>query len=266
MTRWMTEVYQTNGINIHYLRTGGKKRPIVLLHGLMTSSACWTPLARTLEEDYDIIMPDARGHGNSSAPDQGYSYDHLATDVLNLIEALHLDSAVLLGHSMGGMIAAVAASRNPKWLKGLILTDPTFLTLKWQQEVYESDVLAKHLHILNRPKEEFLGEIRMRQSHRSPEIVELLAEARLQTSIHAFEILKPPNPDYIELIKALHIPSLLIIGGVNSVVSPVMATELAKLNPYLKIAEIPEAGHGIPYDQPEHFSTTVKAFLRSLIT
>jgi len=70
MAGWITGTCKANGIDIHYLRTGGNKPPVVLLHGLMTNGTCWSPLARTLEKDYDVVMPDARGHGNSSAPDQ----------------------------------------------------------------------------------------------------------------------------------------------------------------------------------------------------
>ncbi|MES2274284.1 MAG: alpha/beta hydrolase, partial [Chlamydiota bacterium] len=90
------------------------------------------------------------------------------------------------------------------------------------------------------------------------------AQARIQTSIHAFEILTPPNPDYGQLINTLAIPSLLVIGGVGGVVSPIVAAELARLNQCLEIAQIVDAGHGIPYDQPERFSAIVKAFLYSL--
>jgi N-formylmaleamate deformylase len=66
MTTWISEVCETNGIRIHYLRTGGAKPPVVLLHGLMGSGACWTSLARALEGEFDVVMPDARGHGGST--------------------------------------------------------------------------------------------------------------------------------------------------------------------------------------------------------
>src|SRR5260221_3785952 len=102
MAGWTTGICEANGINVHYLRTGGNKPPVVLLHGLMLSGACWTPLARTLEKDYDVIMPDARGHGYSSAPNQRYCYGNLATDVANRIDALELTSPVLRGHSIRG--------------------------------------------------------------------------------------------------------------------------------------------------------------------
>lgn len=264
MAAWKTGTCETNGIDVHYLRTGGNKPPVVLLHGLILSGACWTPLARTLQQDCDVIMPDARGHGNSEAPDHGYLYDNLATDVEGLIEALDLANPVLLGHSMGGMTAAVVASRTPRRLRGLILADPTFLTPQRQREVHESDVADQHRRILNKSKENVLAELRVRHSRRSPEIIELFAQARFQTSIHAFKILTPPNPDYLQIIHALDVPTLLIIGGASSVVSPEMAAELAKLNQYLKVVQIEGAGHGIPYDQPERFSVAVQTFLRLL--
>lgn len=264
MTNWTEKYCEVNGINIHYRRTGGDKPPVVLLHGLLTNGACWIPLARTLEGDYDVIMPDARGHGKSSAPTQGYTYDNLANDVLGFIEALRLNAPVLIGHSMGGLTAAVVASRYPQGLRGLVLADPTFLTPKRQLEVYESDVVNRHGRILSQPQDDFLADIRMRHTHRSSEIIELLAEARFQTSIHALEILMPPNPDYVQLIKNLEVPSLLVIGDVDVIISPEMASELAKLNQCVEIVQIAEAGHGLPYDQPKHFSACVKSFLRSL--
>lgn len=264
MAGWITGTCEAKGIEVHYLRTGGEKPPVVLLHGLMTNGACWTPLARMLEKDYDVVMPDARGHGNSSAPEHGYRYDILAADVESLIDALGLTAPVVLGHSMGGMTAAVLASRNPKRLRGLILADPTFLTPQRQREVHESNIADQHRRILEQPKEDLLTEMRARHSRRSNEVIELFAQARYQTSVHAFKVLTPPNPDYMQLIKSLDIPSLLIIGDVGSVVSLEMATELAKLNQCLEVIQIKEAGHGVPYDQPERFSAFVQTFLRSV--
>lgn len=264
MAGWTTGTCEANGIEVHYIRTGGDKPPVVLLHGLMLSGACWSPLARALEEDYDVIMPDARGHGYSSVPEYGYCYDDLAADVVKLIDALGLAAPVLLGHSMGGMTAAVVASRNPKQLRGVILADPTFLTPQRQREVHESNVTDQHRQILNRPREDYLAEIRGRHSRRSQELIELFAQARFQTSIRAFEILTPPNPDYVQLIKTLDVTSLLVIGDVGAVVSPEVATELARLNQHLEVVQIAEAGHAVPYDQPERFSAVVQTFLHSV--
>ncbi len=265
MTGWITGTCKANGINSNYLRTGGYKPPIILLHGLMTKGACWTPLAQALEKEYDVIMPDARGHGNSTAPNHGYCYNNLAADVADLIKELRLTKPILLGHSMGGMTAAVVASQNSKRLGGLVLADPTFLTPQRQHEVYMSNIADQHRQILNRPKEEYLAEVRTRSSRRSQEVIELFAHARLQTSIHALEILAPPNPDYIQLINSIDVPTLLVIGDTGSVVSPELAAELAELNEHLKVVQIAQAGHAVPYDQPEKFSAVIQTFLRSLI-
>src|SRR5512142_96738 len=192
VSTWIRGTCDANGIRSHYLRTGGARPPVVLLHGLMGSGACWTPLARTLEAEFDVVMPDARGHGGSSAPHHGYRYDDLASDVVGLIHGLALSRPVLLGHSMGGMTAAVVASRGAGLIRGLVLVDPTFLSPERQREVHASDVAGEHRRALGRTKSELVAEARARHPHRSLEILELQAEARLKTRIEAFDVLTPP--------------------------------------------------------------------------
>lgn len=78
MTEWNTAICEINRINVHFTRTGGNKPPIVLLHGLTGNGACWTPVARALMGEYDVIMPDARAHGMSMVTNAGYRYeDHV---------------------------------------------------------------------------------------------------------------------------------------------------------------------------------------------
>jgi N-formylmaleamate deformylase len=264
MANWIRGVCEANGINIHYLRTGGHKPPLIPLHGLTGSGACWIPLARALEGDYDVIMPDARGHGKSSAPLHGYQYRDHARDVIDLIEALGLAAPVLLGHSMGGMTAAVVASEAGTAIRGVILADPTFLSPQRQREVHDSDVIEQHRRLLSLNRDEVLAQARLRHPHRSLELVELMTDARLQTRISAFEILAPPNPDYRELVSAISVAVLLVIGD-NGVVSLETARELQKLNQRLRYQRIPDAGHGLPYDQPDCFAEVARSFLQSVV-
>jgi N-formylmaleamate deformylase len=264
MTNWMTGACQANGIKIHYLRTGGSKPSLVLLHGLTGSGACWTPLARSLEREYDIVMPDARGHGSSSTPLHGYRYEDHASDVIELIRGLGLSAPVLLGHSMGGMTAAVVASLAAKNLRGVILVDPTFLSPQRQHEAYGSDVAEQHRRLLGQDKCEVLAQLQSRHPRRSPEIVELIATARLQTRMSAFDVLTPPNPEYSQLVSAIDVPILCVIGDAG-VVSLETARELQSLNSHVRIELIQDAGHGIQYDQPERFEAVVQSFLRSVV-
>jgi pimeloyl-ACP methyl ester carboxylesterase len=263
MTTWTSGVCETNGIHMRYLRTGGAKPPIILLHGLMGSGACWTPVARSLEHEFDVIMPDARGHGGSSAPPHGYFYDDHASDVIGLVRGLGLSPPVLLGHSMGGMVAAVVASRRVGILRGLVLVDPTFLSPERQREVRDSDVADQHRRALGLQKSDLVAEARARHSHRSPEILELQAEARLKTRMAAFDVLTPPNPPYRDVASAIDVPSLLVLGD-NPVVSLDVAIKLCSNNPRLRIEQIQNAGHGLPFDQPERLGEAVVSFLRAL--
>ena len=263
MTNWNQAVCQINGISIHYTRSGGDKPIVVLLHGLTANGACWTGLARVLEKEYDIIMPDARGHGESGVPDVGYRYEDYATDVIGLINLLGLPPVILLGHSMGGLTAAVVTCKCPELIRGLILADPTFLSPKVQREVCDSDVVDQHRQMLGKSLENLEAELQIRHPNRSLETIELIARARLQTSITAFDVLTPPNPDYEGLIRTIHVPGLLVYGD-KGVVSSDVAEELQILNPHLQVKLIPEAGHGLQYDQPERFAAIVGSFMRSI--
>ena len=260
MTDWSTAICETNGINIHYTRTGGRNSPLILLHGLTANGLCWTSLARALQGEYDVIMPDARGHGKSSVPDSGYRYEDHANDVVGLINALGISAPILIGHSMGGMTATVVASRDPKLLRGLILADPTFLSPKVQREIRDSDVADRHRQILRQSLDEIMADARTRHADRSSNILERIARAQLQTSMSAFDVLTPPNPDYLELVRGIEVPSLLIMGD-TGVVSSALAAELQRLNPRFQVEQILEAGHGLHYDQPDRFAAVVKTFL-----
>jgi hypothetical protein len=78
-------------------------------------------------------------------------------------------------------------------IRGVILADPTFLSPQRQREVHESDVIEQHRRRLSLNKGDVLAEARLRHPHRSPEFVELITDARLQTKISAFDVLTPPN-------------------------------------------------------------------------
>ena len=151
----------------------------------------------------------------------------------------------------------MAASRNPKLLRGLILADPTFLSPKGQREIHDSDVADHHWRILNTSLDEVVAETLIRRPDRSLDTLDLIARARLQTSMNAFDVLMPSNPDYMQLVSAIDVPSLLVIGDTASVVSTAVAVELQRLNPRFQVERIREAGHGVPYDQPERFAVVV---------
>ena len=94
MLGWFPGDVVVNDVKIHYHRTGGNKPPVVLAHGITDSGLCWTRLARALEDEYDLIMIDARGHGLSDAPETGYTPEYHAADIAGLVQALGLERPV----------------------------------------------------------------------------------------------------------------------------------------------------------------------------
>jgi N-formylmaleamate deformylase len=263
LASWNKGYCRANGINIHYLRTGGDKSPLVLLHGLTSSGACMAPLARRLEQEFDVILPDCRGHGSSSDPEKGYLYDDLAGDVIGLIEALHLSAPVLAGHSMGGMTAAVAATKLGPVANAVVLIDPTFISPSWQREVYESNIVAEHEAILLMDRNKLIAESKLRHPDRQRELISFQVDAKLQTSVSAFEVLTPPNPDWSELVRDICAPIILLIGD-RGVVSRETANELTRINPGLRYALVPDAGHGLPFDKPAQAAATIMTFLAEM--
>lgn len=262
MTDWQTAFCKTNEIHQHYTRTGGNKPPLILLHGLTGNGICWTPVTKALTLEYDVIMPDARGHGKSSVPNTGYRYEDFAKDVEELIASLGLSFPIIIGHSMGGMTAALVASRKKALLGGLILADPPFLSLAVQHEVYNGDTIKQQQRFLKKPFNEVLEEAQIRQPHRSLDTLKRINKARHQTSIIPFQVLKPPYPDYQRLVRDIDCSSLLIIAD-KGIVSTAVAEELQDINPKLQIEIITEVGHGLHYDKPEKFTAVVQSFLRT---
>ena len=251
-----------NNLSIHYIRTGNNKPPMVLLHGLVANGMCWKNISKALADNFDVIMPDARGHGKSSAPDCGYTYENLKNDVIAFLTAMNLSDVILVGHSMGGLTAAFAACQSPL-IRAAILADPTFLSLERQWEVWKSDVIAQHRKTLAMSLNKLIADRQKAHPDRSDESNELFAKARLQTSINAFNILMPPNPEYKQIIKEIKCPCLLLYGD-RGIISNDQANELRKINSLVTTVEIKNAGHSIYLDQPLQFVNNIIEFVNCL--
>ena len=121
---WTDGYVIANGIRIHYWRTGGDKPVIIMAHGSSDNGLCWTNLAKELTNEYDIILPDARGHGLSDPPTKSDSADAQAEDLAGLIRKLKIEKPIVMGHSMGSSSVAWFAAKYPNIPRAVILEDP----------------------------------------------------------------------------------------------------------------------------------------------
>lgn len=103
------------------------KKPLLLLHGLADCAVVWSSLGQSLGNQYHIVAPDLRGHGESSKPNDGYSSEEIIADLEALMVHLGWNEAHILGHSWGGKLATIWATHNPQYFSSLILVDPFYV-------------------------------------------------------------------------------------------------------------------------------------------
>jgi pimeloyl-ACP methyl ester carboxylesterase len=102
-------------------RVAGNGPPIVLVHGMVNSSRHWQPVARRLAERYTVIAPDLVGHGDSATPRGDYSLGAHAAVIRDLLSALGIERATIVGHSLGGGVAMVFFWQFPERVERLAL-------------------------------------------------------------------------------------------------------------------------------------------------
>ncbi len=107
-----------NGLQIAYER-GGSGTPLVLIHGYPLDHTIWDAMVPLLEGNFDLILPDLRGFGQSGTTTTPYSLDDMAADLAALLDVLKVKNAVVVGHSMGGYVALAFARAYPERLLGL---------------------------------------------------------------------------------------------------------------------------------------------------
>jgi lipase len=104
-------------------QAGESSDPLVCLHGITAQHRAFNAAARHLGSSHGLVGVDLRGRGNSDKPDSGYRLEAHASDVVRVLDHLELQSAVLVGHSMGAFVALKTALVYPERVRALVLLD-----------------------------------------------------------------------------------------------------------------------------------------------
>lgn len=117
--------FMSDGIEIAYDDSGGNEREaVVLLHGLGSARSTWDPIVPVLTNQWRVLAFDQRGHGESSHASGIYTLEHYVPEAIAFCEGVAAQPAVLVGHSLGGVVAASVARTRPDLVRGLLLEDP----------------------------------------------------------------------------------------------------------------------------------------------
>ena len=273
MSNWFSGDVVANGINLHYYRTGGDKPPLVLAHGFSDNGLCWTRVTQVLEQDYDVIMPDARGHGLSDAPEAGYASEDHAADLAGLIQALDLGKPALMGHSMGAATVAATVVGYPELLTCAILEDPPWFdeNSPWNRqrtELSEEERKAqaeKRLADMVAMKDKTREQIMALGRQQSPTWDEIefgpWADSKKQLSTNVLGD-RPPRKPWQETVDQITRPTLLVTADPDkAIVTPEIAQHAVARNSNIQWVRIQGAGHNIRREQFEPFVRAVTEFL-----
>lgn len=251
-------------------------RPLLLVHGFTGSRNDFDPVIGPLADlGWHVVAPDLRGHGDSSQPadEEAYSFPAFADDMVAVVDALGWDTFVLLGHSMGGMVAQMITLAVPDRVRGLVLMDTSHTHVHVDPELVElgikiareegldtlvtlqrdlEDPLATPAHLrlcATVPGYADRGEDNTRRS--SPAMYASMA--RHITSDH----------DRLAELAAVRCPALVIVGEQDT---PFLAPSerMAATIPGARLEVLADAGHSPQFESPDEWWRAVGPFLASL--
>lgn len=266
---WESNFVEANGIRLHFTRTGGNKPALLLLHGFSDDGLCWTPIAQQFENEFDVIMLDARGHGRSDAPESGYGHDQHAADVAGVIASLNLKKPVVMGHSMGAVTTLALASLYPDLPGAIVLEDPPPF---WEQRANGLQPERRRgmggwIIDLKRLTREEMIESNRKSSPTWPEAERgPWADSKLRLSFNVLNGSGGAGLDMRTAVQQVRCPALLIIAdtAMGAITSAEQAKDLQTLMPQLQVVNIAGAGHNIRREQPQQFLQAVRAFLQNV--
>ncbi|MGH3279181.1 MAG: alpha/beta fold hydrolase [Trebonia sp.] len=227
-------------------RRSGAGHPLVLLHPLALSGVVWGEFAERLSGTFDVIAPDARGHGDSGWDGEPFGIDDLGDDVHALLDALGIQAAHVIGLSMGGSTAVNFAGRCPERVSAMFLADTTAWYGAKAPQTWEERAQG----VLDRPRERQVGFQVDRWfteafRNRNPAEVNRVVGIFLRTSglAHAQACRALGTMDSRALLSKITAPTLVVAGEGDYATPPAMAKAIADGVPGGQARVIPGLRH-----------------------
>ena len=268
-------------IRVRYLDWGGQGKPVILLHGLASSANWYDLVAPHLRNDYRVIAPDQRGHGQTTQAGSGYDWGTLTKDVVGLMDHLAIPKAAVFGHSWGANVAVNVAARAPDRVYVLGLIDGGTSRGSGARESWEEVRARARPRNISGTREEFLDRLRTQLYFCWSDQVERIVQTMVYEDAEGAmqDILRPEN--HIQVMHAMWeepsseaypnivCPTLIIPAGPSAQQAGseralvkqerVAAAEQAIKNS--RIRWIPETVHDIGYHKPEELAQVIREFL-----
>lgn len=257
----------------------GEGPPLLLVHGITSSSRTWKSVMPRLAERYTVIAPDLLGHGRSAKPHGDYSLGAYASGIRDLLVTLDVPKATVVGHSLGGGIAMQFAYQFPERISRLVLVDtggiarevnPALRAAALPGAEYVLPVLfSPTLHDAGLKVRNLLAGIGLRGSADVEGVAEGFASLTEADARRAFlstvrSVIEPTGQrvsaaDRLYLTR--EIPSMIVWGDRDRII-PVSHADLAhELMPGSRLEIFPGAGHFPFNDDPDRFIRVLDEFI-----
>jgi len=253
-----------DGVRVRYAVQGAPGgRAVILLHGYSDSWYSFSPVLPLLPSELRVYALDQRGHGESDRPRTGYALTDLAGDVIGLMDAEGISHAVIVGHSMGSLVAQQVARMAPARVERLVLVGsaPSFRSMPGAMD------FAAAVHELTDPVSvEFIEEFQRSTIHRPlPDsfVARVIDESRKLPAYvwHGIVDGMVAAGPARELGTA-KIPTLLLWGEKDAVFPREAQDSLLAMIPGAELEVYLETGHAVHWERPEEFVSDLMAFLR----
>jgi 3-oxoadipate enol-lactonase len=250
----------------HYVVEGPKDGPaLVFSNSLGSDLRMWDRLVPLLASDFRLIRYDTRGHGLSEAPPAPYRMGDLARDMAGLLDALEIESAVICGLSVGGVIAQQFALDYPHRVRALVLCDSGARigsVASWQEriELVKKNGMAALVEISM--TRWFTEEFRRRHGDQVRGYASMVARSAPEGYIGVCCALR--DADLTEASTAIDKPTLVLCGEQDIATPPEMSRQLASLIPHARLALVAGAAHISCAEQPGPMAEQIRIFLREV--
>ncbi|MBI1795064.1 MAG: alpha/beta hydrolase [Chloroflexi bacterium] len=251
---------KVNGFDLAFERNG-RGMPLVLIHGYPLDHTIWNESAPLLEKDFDLILPDLRGFGQSGTVAEPYSMADLASDIVGLLDQLELDKAFVAGHSMGGYVALAFARAYPQRLAGLgmissqVSDDPP--DRKEGRYKTAADVAEKGAGLVADAMAPKLSA----DAHVQLFVRDLIGRQKAAGVIGALKAMAE-RPDSADLLKKLKVPAVIVHGDADALIPVERGREMKAAIPGAYYAELPGVGHMPMTESPKAVAAALKLFVK----
>ncbi len=236
---------------------------MILLHGIGSRGVSWIPIIDCLATRFRLIVPDLRGHGDSDKPPTGYLIDDYVSDLDGLISTLGLERPMIIGHSLGALIALYWAAKWPDRAARIVLEDPPL-----RPDPGAGDRFDRWLTLATTPTEVVARDLKQKHPDWSDADCLRRAESITSTAPGVFTELRPfamcdDREAALARLPAVRTPILVTYGDTEagSVVHPEDVARVRSLLPTVTWAHIPGGGHFLHRDLTEPFLAAVLPFL-----